>query len=56
MVKLAGGVAKSMELGEIEPTPIPLPLTVAEAPVPPVKLTFPTKLPVAVGVKRTVTV
>ena len=41
MVKLAGGVARSIVLGVMELTPIPFPVTVAEVPAPPVKFTFP---------------
>src|SRR5207244_4220164 len=46
MVKLAGGVTRSIGLGVMELTPIPLPLTVAEVPAPPVKFTFPRKVPI----------
>jgi len=56
MVKLAGGVARLMGLGVMELTAVPIPLSIAKAPAPPLKLTFPSKMPADVGLKRTVTV
>ena len=56
MVKLAGGAARSMGLGVMELTAVPIPLSIAEAPAPPLKLTFPSKMPADAELKRTVTV
>ena len=56
MVKLAGGVARSMGLGTMELTSELVPLSNTDAPPPPLKITLPKKIPPAGGVKRTVTV
>src|SRR2546428_419886 len=56
-VKLAGGAARSIELGVMALTPGAGPVTARDtAPAPEVKFTLPAKLPVAVGLKRTITV
>ena len=56
IVKLASGEARSIGLGVMALTIVLVPVTVADAPAPPVKVTFPAKVPKEVGLKRTVTV
>ncbi len=56
IVKLAGGLARSTELGAMALTPAPTPVTATEtAPPLEVKLTFAAKAPGAVGRNRTTT-
>src|SRR5712691_9107725 len=56
-VKLAGGAARSIELGVMALTPGAVPVTARDtSPAFEVKFTLPAKLPAAVGLKRTITV
>src|SRR2546426_414359 len=56
IVKLAGGVARSIELGVMPLTPTAVPVTASETSPPlEVKLTFAAKTPGAVGLNRTTT-